>query len=290
MSVLVSGVQNGLVYALVGLAFVVVFRVDGTINLALGEGLVLGVILGVELVSGQGWPLLLALATVVLVGAVLGYSMEVGVLRRMRDRSPLRVLIVSFGIALVLQNVIRIVWSTDTYTLTTFPGVPRTLSVFYDRSVVSGQFVYLLMLALLVFIGWKHLLHRTRLGRDLRAVGADREIAAAMGIRSGAMVSGSYAVSTALVAAVGFVVSPILFINYAGGTLLAVKGLIAALVGGIRRPFGSLVGGLLLGLGEAATAGYYNVDWKDVTVFSILLVILLVRPGGLLPAPEEQPA
>jgi branched-chain amino acid transport system permease protein len=288
LAVLLSGVQNGLVYALVGLAFVLVFRVDRSINLALGESAVLGALLGYTLVVTLGLPLWLGLLGVAVAGASIGWTTEVVLIRRMRTRSPLRVLVLSFGLALVLQNVWKLFWSTDIYSLPQFPGVPEVVTVFFDRSVVPGQALYVTLLAAVVFGAWAFVLWRTPLGRDMRAVSSDTEVATAVGINARRTVTGAYMMASLLVAVVGFVVSPMIFLSYAGGTLLAVKGLVATLVGGIHRPFGALFGGLLLGIAEAATAGYYSVDWKDVSVFGLLILVLLVRPNGILASSKEQ--
>lgn len=286
LTVLASGVLNGLVYALIGLAFVLIFRVDKIVNLALGECTMIGALLGFELNRTRGLPLVLAFVGVVVVGASIGAITEMGILRRMRTRDPLRVLILTFGLALILHSVARIAWSTDLYSLPTFPGVPRVIRLGYERAVLPGQFVWILALAVVVFAVWAIVLRRTHLGRDLRAVSDDRDVAEAMGIRASRRVLGAYVAACALAAVVGFFVSPVLFMSYTGGTLLGLKGLVAALVGGFFRPMGALVGGLVLGLAEAATAGYYRADLRDVAVFGLLIVLLLVRPQGILPTAE----
>lgn len=286
ITVLSSGALNGLVYALVGLAFVLTFRVDGVVNLAIGECAMLGALLGVQLHKDQGLPLIVALAGAMVLGGSIGAFTEIGILRRMRHRDPLRILILTFGLALVLHSIARIVWSTDLYSLPTFPGVPRVIHLGFQRAVLPGQFVWIAGLALLVFVSWGLVLRRTNLGRDLRAVSDDREVAEAMGIRASRRVLGAYIVACMLGSAAGFFVSPVLYMSYAGGTLLGIKGLIAALVGGFLRPMGALVGGLVLGIAEAATAGYYRADLKDVTVFVVLILILLLRPQGILPTAE----
>jgi len=286
VAVLSSGVLNGLVYALVGLAFVLIYRVDGVVNLAIGECAMLGALLGVHLHNDVGLPLIVAFGGVVLLGSSIGVFTEVGILRRMRRRDPLRILILTFGLALVLHSIARLIWSTDLYSLPTFPAVPNVIRLGVGRAVLPGQFVWIAALAFFVFVAWGAILRRTHLGRDLRAVSDDREVAEAMGIRASRKVLGAYIAACALGAIAGFFVSPVLFMTYAGGTLLGVKGLIAALVGGLLRPMGALVGGLVLGIAEAATAGYYRADFKDVTVFGILIVILLLRPQGILPTAE----
>lgn len=283
LSVISSGMLNGLVYALVGLAFVLIFRVDKVVNLAIGECTMLGALVGFELHRARGLPLLVAFVGVLVVGASIGAITETGILRQMRTRDPLRVLILSFGLALVLHSVARVIWSTDLYSLPTFPGVPDVIRLGHQRAVLPGQFVWIAALALLVFGTWSIVLKRTDLGRDLRAVSDDREVAEAMGIRASRRVLGAYVTACALAAVAGFFVSPVMFMSYTGGTLLGLKGLVAALVGGFFRPMGAVVGGLVLGLAEAATSGYYRADLKEVTVFGLLIVLLLVRPQGVLP-------
>lgn len=282
-SVLASGVVNGLIYALVGLAFVLIFRVDGVINLALGECVMLGALFGYSLVSDFGLPLAVGAVGALALGGGVGATTELAVLRALGNRDPLRMMILTFGLALVMQNVARRIWSTDLYSIGSFPGVPAVIRIIYDRTVVQGQAVWVAALATLVFGTWAFVLRVTALGRDVRASSDDREMAEAVGIPSGRLVLGAYIVACGLGALLGFFVLPLIFFTYAGGTLLGLKGLVAALVGGLYRPLGPLAGGLILGIGESATAGYYSADWKDVSVFAVLIAVLLVRPNGVLP-------
>ena len=282
LSVVTSGLVNGLIYALVGLAFVLIFRVDGVINLALGECVMLGALFGYSLVSDFGLPLVVGAAGALALGGGIGATTELAVLRTLGNRDPLRMMILTFGIALVLQNVARRIWSTDLYSIGGFPGVPAVIRIIYDRTVVQGQAVWVAAFAAFVFGIWAVVLRITSMGRELRAVSDDREMAEAVGVPSRRLVLGAYVVGCGLAALLGFFVLPLIFFTYAGGTLLGLKGLVAALVGGLYRPLGPLAGGLLLGIGEAATAGYYSADWKDVSVFAVLITVLLVRPNGIL--------
>ena len=286
LTVLSSGILNGFIYALIGLAFVLIFRVDKVVNLAIGECTMVGALLGFELSRTRGLPLFVAFLGVLVVGASIGAITEMGILRRMRHRDPTRVLILSFGLALVIHSVARILWSTDLVSMATFPGVPSVIRLGYQRAVLPGQFVWILALAVVVFAVWAIVLRRTNLGRDLRAVSDDREVAEVMGIRASRRVLGAYVAACALAAVVGFFASPVLFMNYTGGTLLGLKGLVAALVGGFYRPMGALIGGLVLGLSEATTSGYYRADLREATVFGLLIVLLLVRPQGILSTAE----
>lgn len=282
-SVLATGIVNGLIYALVGLAFVLIFRVDGVINLALGECVMLGALFGYSLVSDHGMPLAIGAVGALALGGGIGATTELAVFRILGNRDPLGMMILTFGLALVMQNAARRIWSTDLYSIGGFPGVPSVIRIIYERTIVQGQAIWVAVLAGVVFGAWWLVLRVTALGRQLRAVSDDRDMAEAVGVRSGRLVLGAYVVACGLAALVGFFVLPLIFFTYAGGTLLGLKGLVAALVGGLYRPMGPLAGGLLLGLGEAATAGYYSADWKDVSVFAVLIVVLLVRPNGIVP-------
>lgn len=286
LTVLSSGLLSGATYALIGLAFVVVFRSDKVVNFATGECAMIGALLGVELRESLGLPLAVTAVVVVVAGGGIGAITEFGLLRRMRTRDPLRVMILSFGLALAIRSGARIVWSTDLYSLPTFPGVPETIHLGFERAAVPGQIVWIAALTVVVYLVWAGALKRTRLGRDLRAVSDDREIAETMGIQASRQVLGAYVVASALAALAGLFLSPVIFMGYAGGTLLGLKGLIAALVGGFYRPMGALAGGVLLGLSEAATSSYYRADLRDFTVFGLLIIVLLVRPQGLLPGSD----
>lgn len=288
LTVVLTGSVNGLVYALIGLAFVLIFRVDRVVNLAIGECAMLGALVAHELWVERGLGIIVAGVAVLAMGGSIGAVTEVGVLRRMRDRDPMRVLILTFGMAIALQAIARIIWSTDLYSLPRFPGVPDVVRVVFERSVLPGQAIWIAGFAIAIFSAWGAILVRTSLGRDLRAVSSDREVAEAVGIRTSRRVVGAYVAGCAIAAFAGFVVSPVLFLTYTGGTMLGLKGLVAALVGGFHRPMGALVGGLLLGIAEAATAGYYRADWKEVTVFTLLIAVLLVLPQGILPSRTER--
>ncbi len=282
VATLVSGLLAGAIYALAGLGFSVLYRSTKLLNLAYGEQIMLGSLVGYTLVSDWGWPLLVAGPVAVAVAAASGVLIDLVFVRHMRSPDPLRVAVMTFGLALVIHGIARIMWGTNIYSLPVFPGAPTSFSVFYDRAVLSGQAIYvvagLVLVALAVFL----METRTRMGWMMRAVGVDAPMARTLGIPAGFVIAGAFAISGAIAGLTGFLTLPVIFMTAGGGTLLGLKGLVAAVVGGFDRRFGAVVGGLLLGLLEQASVAYLGAGWQDAVVFVVLIAALLFRPQGLL--------
>ncbi len=282
VAVLLAGTLNGLIYALVGLGYGLVYRVSGLVNLAHGELVMLGALLGYEITVSRQHPLWMGIVLVGLAGAVVGAATEFALLRRMRSPSLLKALILTFGLVLVVQAGARELFGTDTYSVPTFPGVPMSFTVVYGRATLPGQALWIFGLAVVVLVGTVLLLGRSKIGLRIRAVGSDPEVAGAYGIDARRVTLVTFGISGAIAALSGLFIAPVVFMTYLGGTFLGLKGLVAAIVGGLRRPFGAVEGGLLLGLAENFTAGYGEAGWQNATAFLILIVVLLVRPAGLL--------
>lgn len=282
VAVLLSGALNGIIYALIGLGYGLVYRVSGLVNLAHGEIVMLGALLGYEFTVARGHPLAVSIALVAAAGALIGTGTEFLLLRRMRAPSLLKALILTFGLVLVIQAAAREWFGTDTYSIATFPGVPRSFTVGYDRATLPGQSVWILALAIVVLVGTVLLLGRSRIGLGIRAVGSDAEVAEAYGVGARRINLVTFGLTGAIAAVSGLFIAPVVFMTYLGGTFLGLKGLVAAIVGGLRRPLGAVAGGLLLGLAENFTAGYGDAGWQNATAFLLLIVVLLWRPAGLL--------
>lgn len=282
LAVVLSGLLSGSIYAVVGLGYGLIYRVSGLVNLAHGELVMLGALLGFELTVARGYPLAVGVLGVTAAGAVLGAGTEFLLLRRMRSPTLLKALIITFGVVLLLQALAREFFGTDTYGLRTFPGVPSSFNVLYDRAVLPGQAIWIAVFTLVVLAGTTLVLSRSRLGIHIRAVGSDSEVARAYGISASTVTMATFAVSGGIAAASGMVIAPVVFMTYLGGTMLGLKGLVAAIVGGLNRPLGAVAGGLLLGLAETFTAGYFEPGWQNASAFLVLIAVLLVRPNGLL--------
>jgi len=218
---------------------------------------------------------------VFLVGGALNLALYLGPIRAMRIRLPLRVVVLSFGAALVVRSTAEKIWGIEIFSSPAFVGVPETVSVVYERAVLSGQVAYLTALLVLVVAAIWYLETRTRLGRNLRAVGSDSSMAQTFGVRVGVVFSVAFFLGGAVAAIAGFYMLPVLFMTSHSGTLIGLKALTAAVVGGMSGRLSVVAGGLLVGFVNQFTAAYVGAGWQDFAVFLMLIVILLIRPHGL---------
>jgi branched-chain amino acid transport system permease protein len=282
LAVLLAGTMIGLVYGLIGLGHALTYRASGYVNFAQGEFVVVGVLGTVGFMTWWDLPFLAAAALAICIAVLIGAGIEFFLVRRLKSPTLLRVAILTLGVAFALHGVARQLFGTTPYSLDPFPGLPSSISVAYERAVLPGQAVWILGLTLLVFAGATWFLAGTTLGRQMRAVAADKEIAQAFGIPASRLILYVFGAAAAIAALSGVTVGSVLFVTYSSGLLLGLKGLVAAIVGGLARPGGAIWGGLILGIAESATAGYLEPGWQDGAAFALLILVLLVRPDGLL--------
>lgn len=271
---LVTGITNGSIYALLGLGFVVIYSVTSVINFAQGEFAMLGALLAVSLIAG-GLPQGLAL-----VGAVVGVAIFAAALYRVglrpaRDASPLTLIIVTIGAALAIRGVALVIWGTEPYRMSPFTA-GRPFQVL--GAVIRIQSLWVLGMTLMLQPVLHVFFTRTMLGRSLRACAVNRLAARLMGIRTDRMALLAFALSGALGALGGIIITPIIFATYDMGLMLTLKGFVAAVMGGMVNYPGAVAGGFLLGILESLGAGLISSGYKDAIAFVALFIILLSKP------------
>jgi branched-chain amino acid transport system permease protein len=276
---LASGLVVGGVYALIGLGFVIVYRVTRIINFAQGEFVMLGALLtatGRHLGLPTAAAFALAVAAVALVGGLLE---RVGV-HPVRRAPPMAALIVTIGASIAIRGAALAVWGTDPYALDPFSTGPplRVLGA----SVVRQGF-WVLAVAGVVFAGLWLFFTRTYAGTAVTACAVNPRGARLMGIRVERMWLLSFGLSGALGATAGAVIAPITYATYDMGLMLGLKGFVAAVLGGLVSPPGAIVGGFLLGLLESLSAGLLSSGYKDAVAFVVLILLLLAQLGGWVP-------
>jgi branched-chain amino acid transport system permease protein len=296
LQTLMDGVAVGSLYALIALGYTMVYGTLQFINFAHSDIFVLGawisytiaVALGYEL-AGMHPPvyagILIMLAAMATCGAA-GFTIERLAYRPLRNAPRLNVLITAIGVSLFLQNVGQLKWIFGTQP-------QRMPSVLEDRvlATVASVQIHLVdvigaatALTLMVVLDW--LIFRTRLGRAMRAVSHDTNVAALMGINVDAVISFTFVLGSSLAAAAGFLYA----MKYPGlnqpahatWVLLGLKAFVAAVIGGIGNIRGAMLGGILIGFIELFGAAYLSPHLRDIYVFSILILVLLVRPSGIL--------
>ena len=293
----VNGVTLGSVYALVALGFSMVYGILKLLNFAHGDVMMVGAFVGWGALNWLGgaespsvavWILIVLLVVAAMAACgVLGVVIERFAYRPLRQAPRIAPLISALGVSFFLQNSVLLLYGAD------FRSYDTDFLIDLDRGIDWGVLrvwtIRLLVIAGAVgmMIGLMVLVERTKLGKAMRATSYDREAAAMMGIDVDRVIASTFFIGSALAGAAGVLVGLVFFqINHFMGFTYGLKGFTAAVVGGIGSIPGAMLGGLLIGLAEAYTVGYLTSSFRDVVVFSILILFLLVRPQGILGKPD----
>jgi branched-chain amino acid transport system permease protein len=295
---LVNGLSLGAIYALIAIGYTMVYGIIGMINFAHGEIYMIGAYIGlvtltaIGVQSGLPLPLVLggAVLVAVLVTGLYGYAVERVAYRPLRGGPRLVPLISAIGMSIFLQNYVQIGQGARDVSVPAMVsgavefsvGGGFDVTVPYSRLMIVGT-TLVLMIALTIFIGY------SRIGRACRACAQDMKMANLLGIDTNKVISFTFILG-AMLAAVGGVLIALTVgkLNPFIGFIAGIKAFTAAVLGGIGSIPGAMLGGVLLGLAETFAAGYLPSEYKDVVAFTLLVLILLFRPTGLLGKPDVE--
>ena len=273
-----SGLTVGAVYALVALGFTLIYSASDVVNFAQGEFVMLGGMVTV-VVSAAGVPLPLAALIAVGVAVLVGLGLHRLAIEPARGASPVALIIITIGASIFIRGVAQNLFDKQFHKLPAFSG--DTPFIVYGATLLPQSLWVLGGAAVIVTVLYAFL-ERTVVGKAVLATAANRLAARLVGINTTMIVTLSFGLSAAIGAIAGILVTPITLTSYGIGTLLALKGFAAGMLGGMGNPLGAVLGGLLLGLLEALGAGYLSSTYKDGIAFIIILVVLFVLPQGLL--------
>lgn len=275
----IAGLTMGTIYAMVGIGFSFIYRVTTVLNFAQGEFLMLGAMVAITMVSSAGLSLPLALMIGILALIITGMLFHLGAIRVLGNAEPARVILITIAGSMFLQGTAFLIWGTDDYTLR--PMVKAgTIEVL--GAALNSQVFPVLIAAVLITIVLKVFFDWTIWGKATAACAQSREASMLLGINVDRMGMLSFAMSAGIGAVGGILIAPICLMQYQKGIPLAIKGIAGAVVGGLGNIWGAMVGGILLGLVEALSAGVIASYLTDVVVFVILMLVLFLRPEGLL--------
>lgn len=275
---LFSGLTVGAVYALVALGFTLIYNASGIINFAQGEFVMLGGMTTVFLAL-LGVPLPLAAILAVASSVAIGLMLYRFAIEPARGADAVALIMITIGASIFLRGAAQVVFDKRFHSLPhPFGTDPIRIG---GAAVLPQSLVVLAGAAVIVVLLWLFI-DRTLFGKAVTATAANRLAANLVGINTGRMIGFSFAVSAAIGALAGILVTPVTLTSYDVGTLLALKGFAAAMLGGIGYALGAVVGGLLLGLLEAFSAGYLSSKYKDAVAFLVILAVFFVMPRGLL--------
>ncbi len=274
---LFSGLTVGAIYALVALGFTLIYNASDVINFAQGEFVMLGGMVTVFL-TAAGVPLPLAALLAIAAAIVVGLALHRLAIEPARGASAVTLIIITIGASILLRGLAAVIFDKRFHSLPPFLGAdPWTVG----GAAVLPQSVLVLAGVAAVVIGLRFLMTRTFTGKAMTAVAANRLAARLVGVNTGSVVGISFALSAAIGAFGGILISPITLTSYDVGTLLALKGFAAAMLGGMGNPVGAVAGGLIVGLLEAFSAGYISSSYKDAIAFLVILAVLFAMPQGL---------
>lgn len=281
LELVTAGISLGAVYALVAHGYNITFWAVRVVNFGHGSFLMMAVMVALAVVNA-GLPLWLAIAAGLAVSAAMGFLLELIAVRPLlRARTGMGWVVSTLGAGIVLQAIATEVWGTQTKA---FPAVVFE-STDYLRLFgvqLSAQLLLAFAAALMVMVVFELFIRFTLLGRAMMATAADPDCARTMGINTRRMVSLAFVLSGLLAGLAGILVAPFTGIDPAFGLELMIKGFVAAVVGGMGSSAGALVGGIFVGLLELLVGGYISSGARNGVVFFALIVVLAVRPQGLL--------
>ncbi len=282
LQLFVSGMTTGAIYALVALGFVTISRASQVINFAQGEFVMLGGIITFFFLKVVNLPYPLAAMIALVIVILIGFLMYVSVIYPLRKASVLILLMSTLGASIFLSSTSGLVFGTLPKALPPFSS-GRPLSVGGISVLPQNLWILLSTFVLLVFL---YLLsHRTLSGKAMEASSTDPLGADLLGISRNLMVFLAFGVSAGVGAVAGILITPIFFTSYSAGTILGLKGFIAAVLGGWGKNSGAILGGFVLGIAEALSLVFIPSGYKDAVAFFILLLILYFRPKGILGSP-----
>ena len=274
---LFSGITVGSTYALAALGFTLIYNSSHVINFAQGEFIMLGGMLAVYF-THAGLPLPLCLLLAIALPAIVGLLMEKVAIEPVKGAEPVSLIIITIGASLVLRGIVQIWLGKGTFSLPAFSG-EQPINVL--GATLMPQSLWVLGVTAVVVCCLWYFFARTLQGKAMLATSYNRVAAELVGINTDGVLFLSFAMSAALGALGGMLVTPITLTSYDAGIMLGLKGFVGAVLGGLGNGLGAVVGGLLVGVLEAMGAGYISSSYKDAMPFVLILLILFFRPSGL---------
>jgi branched-chain amino acid transport system permease protein len=290
---LVNGITTGALYSLVALGFSMVYGVLKLLNFAHGDLYMIGAYIGFFVIQWFGGPqhltvavpLLLVIMFVLAAALVggLGVAIERFAYRPLRDAPRIAPLITAIGVSFFLESSALLLFGAQYRVYNTAEFISLSSGIQIGSVTIDSVQILVLVLGVVLMAGLQLLVNRTRLGRQMRAVAADREAAEMLGINVNFVITATFFLGSALAGVAG-VMGGLLFnqVTSTIGFIVGLKAFTAAVVGGIGSIPGAMLGGLVIGVAESFVTGYISSTYSNLIVFGILIVVMLLRPAGLL--------
>lgn len=282
ISYLINGISLGSVYAIIALGYTMVYGIAKMLNFAHGDIIMIGGFTIFTVVNSFGVSPMLAILIAVIVCTVLGVTIERIAYKPLRKASPLAVLITAIGVSYLLQNVALLIFGANTKLFASVVNLPP-ISFAKGQIAVSGETQVTIIVCIVIMVCLTLFIKKSKAGQAMLAVSEDRGAAELMGINVNATIALTFAIGSALAAIAGALLcSAYPTLTPYTGAMPGIKAFVAAVFGGIGSIPGAFIGGILLGIIENLSKAYISSQMADAIVFAVLIVVLLVKPTGIL--------
>ncbi len=283
ISYLINGISLGSVYAIIALGYTMVYGIAKMLNFAHGDVIMVGSYVVFVLVSGLGLPPILGVLVSMAACTLLGMAIEKVAYKPLRmAASPLAVLITAIGVSYLLQNVALLLFGANTKSFTSVVSVPA-VSLADGQLTISGETIVTIAACIIIMAGLTLFIKLTKAGQAMLAVSEDKGAAQLMGINVNGTIALTFAIGSALAAVAGVLLcSTYPSLTPYTGAMPGIKAFVAAVFGGIGSIPGAMIGGILLGIIEIFGKAYISSQMADAIVFAVLIIVLLVKPTGIL--------
>ncbi len=282
LSHLLNGLSLGSVYAIIALGYTMVYGIAKMLNFAHGDVIMIGAYISFCAVHYWSLPPAVAMVVAMLVCTLLGVLIERLAYKPLRQAASLAVLITAIGMSYLLQNAALLIWGSNTKSFPSMIGV-QSIALLDGQLIIKGESIVTIVACIVIMIALTLFTGKTKMGKAMRVVSEDKGAAELMGINVNQTISVTFAIGSALAAVAGV----LLCTSYPAltpttGSMPGIKAFTAAVFGGIGSIPGAMIGGILLGVIEVLGKAYISMELGDAFVFAVLIIVLLVKPTGLL--------
>ena len=279
---LINGVSLGSIYAVIALGYTMVYGIAKMLNFAHGDVIMVGAYIVFALTSYAGVNPYLALVISMAACTLLGMAIERLAYKPLRGASPLAVLITAIGVSYFLQNMALLIFGSQAKSFTSIVNLPA-LTLAGGKITISAETIVTIIVSLIIMVSLTLFVNKTKPGRAMLAVSEDKGAAQLMGVNVNATISLTFAIGSGLAAVAGVLLcSAYPTLSSQTGAMPGIKAFVAAVLGGIGSIPGAVIGGVLIGVIEILSRSYISSQMADAIVFAVLIIVLLVKPTGIL--------
>ena len=279
---LINGVSLGSIYAVIALGYTMVYGIAKMLNFAHGDVIMVGAYIVFALTSYAGVNPYLALVISMAACTLLGMAIERFAYKPLRGASPLAVLITAIGVSYFLQNMALLIFGSQAKSFTSIVNLPA-LTLAGGKITISAETIVTIIVSLIIMVSLTLFVNKTKPGRAMLAVSEDKGAAQLMGVNVNATISLTFAIGSGLAAVAGVLLcSAYPTLSSQTGAMPGIKAFVAAVLGGIGSLPGAVIGGVLIGVIEILSRSYISSQMADAIVFAVLIIVLLVKPTGIL--------